>query len=137
MMDTWAAIMKTLKAGWTIHTTTVYDAAYDVSQLPEFIKYLVEEFAKLDIHGAFSLPYGYEGGKVIFTDSKQQFLYELRGGFALYRRLREQYFQLQEQLIAQAMADEIAKEIDREILEQLKREAEVEELARSIKRIDL
>jgi hypothetical protein len=91
----------------------------------------VEEFAKLDLNGEFNLPKGYEGGVVIFTDPKQQFLYELRGGFDLYKRLREAYLQWQEQLIMEEMAKQIQEDIDRDILEQLLKEAELYELEKA------
>ncbi len=97
--------MKTLKADWTTtYTSTTHGPdTYDITQVNSFIKYLIEEFAKYDLNGEFNLPKGYEGGVVIFTDPKQQFLYELRGGFALYKRLREAYLQWQEQLLIDAM----------------------------------
>jgi hypothetical protein len=100
--------MRTFKANWDI------DPAVDLSH-KAFVEYLKVELGKLGLSENFVA----FKDTIIFKDSKQQFLYELHGGAALYARLRDDYLHWQEQLLAEAMAEEIQKEIDREILDSL------------------
>lgn len=115
--------MSTHANGYTVSTYTV--DPIDIAEVPSFVKHLIKEFAKYDLNGEFRLPKGYEGGEVIFTDPKQQFLYELHGGFNLYKRLREQYLHWQEEEIARVMAEEISKEIDKMVIQDLIKEADL------------